>query len=207
MTFWSFKLSVQFSLVAQSCPTLCNPMDCSSPGLPVHQKLLESIQTHVLWVGDAIQWTHPLSSPSLPAFNLSPASGSFPVSQFFTSSGQIIGASASASVLLRNIQDWFPSRLTGFISLQVQGTLKSLLQHHSSKASILHYSAFMVQSSHPYMTTGKTMYINYPYTLLRDLKYSSLCYTVGHCYLFYILWSVYVNPKLLIDPSPLLFGN
>ena len=77
-----------------------------------------------------------------------------------------------------------------------------------AKALILHCSAFfMVQHSHPYVTTGKTIYINYPYTLLQDLEYSSLCYTVGHCDLFYILWSVYVNAKLLIDPSPLLFGN
>ena len=107
--------SVQFSSVAHSCPTLCNPMDCSTPGFPVHHQLPESTQTHVHWVGDAIQPC--LLSPSLPAFN-SPASGSFPVSQFFTSSGQGIGVSASASVLPMNSQDWSPLGWTGWIFLQ-----------------------------------------------------------------------------------------
>ena len=68
---------VQFSSVAQSCPTLCNPMNCSTPGLPVHHQLLESTQTHVHKVGDAIQPSHPLSSPSPPALNLSPHQGLF----------------------------------------------------------------------------------------------------------------------------------
>ena len=88
--------NIQFSRsVAQSCLTLCDPMDCSTPGLPVHHQLPEFTQTHVHWVGDAIQSSHPLSSPSPPAFNLSLASGSFPVSQFFASSGQSIGVPAS----------------------------------------------------------------------------------------------------------------
>ena len=86
-----------------------------------------------------------------------PASGSFPVSQFFTSGGQSIGVSSSASGLPMNIQDWFPLRLTGLISLQSRG-LSRVLQHHSSKASILWRSAFfIVQLPHPYMTTGKTV--------------------------------------------------
>ena len=85
-----------------------------------------------------------------------PASGSFPMSQLFTSGGQSIGVLPSASILPMNIQDWFPLEWTGWISFQ--GTLKSLLQHHSSKASILWCSAFfIVQLSHPYMTTGKTI--------------------------------------------------
>ena len=105
------------------------------------------------------QWCHPTTSSSLVPFSSSlqffPASGSFPVSWLFSSGSQSIGASASASVLPLNVQDWFPLGLTG---LRVQGTLKSLLQHHSSKASILQHSAFlMVQLSHPYMTTGKTI--------------------------------------------------
>ena len=77
---------VQFSSVAQLCPTLCNPMDCSTPGLPVHHQLLEFIQTHVHWVGDAIQPSHPLSSPSSPAFNLSQHQGLF---QWISSSHQV----------------------------------------------------------------------------------------------------------------------
>ena len=141
------------SSVTQSCPTLCNPMDCSPPGFPVHYQLTELTQTHVHRVSDANQPFHPLSSPS-PACNLSQHQ-SFPMSQFFASGGHSIGA--SASVLSMNIQDWFPSGWTGWISLQAKG-LSSLLQHHSSKASILRCSAFfIVQLSQTYMTTGKTI--------------------------------------------------
>ena len=105
------------------------------------------------------RWCHPTISSSVVPFFLClqsfPASGSFPMSQFFPLGGQSIQASASATVLPTNIQDWFPYQLH---LLAVQGTLKSLLQHHSSKASILQCSAFfMIQPSHPYMTTGKTI--------------------------------------------------
>ena len=91
--------------VAQSSPTLCDPMGCSTPGFPVLHYLLEFAQTHVHWVGDAIQPSHPTFSSCPQSF---PASRSFPVSQFFTSGGQSIGVSASASVLPMNIQSWFP---------------------------------------------------------------------------------------------------
>ena len=95
--------------------------------------------------------------PCLPLLFL-PSILLIPVSQFFASDGQSIGISASASVLPVNIQDWFPSGWTGWISLQSKGLLKSFLQHHNSKASILRLSAFfMVQLSHPYLTTGKTI--------------------------------------------------
>ena len=115
-------------------------------------------QTHVHWVGDAVQPSHPLSLPSLLAINLFPASGSFPVSRLSSSDGQSIGASASASVLPMNIQGWFPLRFTYLISLQSKALSQSLLQHHCSKASILRCSGFfMAQLSHPYMTTGKTI--------------------------------------------------
>ena len=87
--------ALQFSSVAQSCPTLCDPMDCSTPGLPVHHPLLELPQAHVHCVGDAIQPSHPLS-PFPPAFNLS-LHQSLPVSQFFASGGQSIGFSFSIS--------------------------------------------------------------------------------------------------------------
>ena len=105
-------------------------------------------------------WCHPTISSSVVPFSCSPqsfpASGSFPVSQLFTSGGQSIGLSASTSVLPMNTQDSF--RMDWLDLLAVQGTLKSLLQHHSSKASILWHSAFFrVQLSHPYMTTGKTI--------------------------------------------------
>ena len=106
--------------LSQSCPTLCNPVVLSTPGLPVHHQLLKFTQTHLHWVGDAIQPSLPLSSPSPPAFNLSQHQG-LPMSQFFTSGGQSIGVSASASVLPMNIQDWFSLGWTGWISLQSKG--------------------------------------------------------------------------------------
>ena len=88
LSFKSFSFSVQFGSVAQSCLTLCDPMGCSTPGFPVHHQLLELAQTHVHPVGDAIQPSHPLSSPSPPAFNLSQHQGwSFLISQFFLSGG------------------------------------------------------------------------------------------------------------------------
>ena len=107
----------QFSLVTQSCLTLCDPMDCSTTGFPV--QIPELAQIHVHQVGDAIQPSHPLSSP--PAFNLSHHQGLFKWVYFFASGGQSIGASASASVLSMNIQDWFPLGLTGLISLLSKG--------------------------------------------------------------------------------------
>ena len=122
-------------------------MDCSMPGLPVHNQLPEFTQTHVHWVGDATQPSHPLSSPSPPALNLSQHHGLF---QWVSSSHQV------AKVLEFQHQSFQWTLRTDLLA--VQGTLKSLLQHHSSKASILLCSAFfIVQLSHPYMTTGKTI--------------------------------------------------
>ena len=150
-----FDLLHQFSSVTQLCPTLCNLMDCSRPGLPVYHQLREFPQTHVHWVGDAIQSSHPLSSPSSPAFSLSQHQGLF---QWVSSSHQV------AKVLEFQLQhqsfQWTPRLISfrmGWLDLlAVQGTLKSLLQHHSSKASILRCSAFfIVQLSHPYRTIGK----------------------------------------------------
>ena len=120
--------------VAQSCPTLCNPMDCSTPGFPVHHQFPELAQTHVHRVSDAIQPSHPLLSPS-PALNL-PASGSFQMSQLFASGGQIIGASASTSVLPMNTQDLPPLGWTGWTSLQSKGLSRvfsnTTVQKHQS---------------------------------------------------------------------------
>ena len=147
---------IQFSSVAQSCPTLCDPMNSSMPGLPVYHQLLESTQTHVGWIGDAIQPSHPLSSPSPPALNHSQHQGLF---QWGSSSHQV------AKVLEFQFQhhsfQWTPGlisfRMDWLDLLAVQGTLKSLLHHHGSKTWILRHSAFFtVQLSHPYMATGKT---------------------------------------------------
>ena len=118
MSIWNLvhKL-LQFSSIAQSCPTLCNPMNHSMPGLPAHHPLQESTQTHVHRVSDAIQPPHPLLSPSPPALNLSQHQGLFQ-SQFFASAGQSIGVSPSTSVPPMNTQDWSPLGQTGWISLQ-----------------------------------------------------------------------------------------
>ena len=149
--------SVQFSSVAQSCPTLCDSMNCSTPGLPVHHPLLEFTQTHVHWVGDAIQPSHPLSYRSPPAPNPLQHQSLF---QWVNSSHEVAKDwSFSFSIISSNEHPGLISfRMDWLNLLAVQGTLKSLLQHHSSKASILQWSAFFtVQLSHPYMTTGKTI--------------------------------------------------
>ena len=118
--------------VTKLCLTVCDPRGCSLPGFPVLRHLLEFAQTHVHWVNDAIQPSHSLWSPSPPAFNLS---------QLFTSDGQSIGASTSASVLPMTIQGWFPLRLTGLISLLSKG-FSRVFTSYSSKAPILRCSAF-----------------------------------------------------------------
>ena len=107
------------SLVTQSCSTLWNPVDCSTPVFPVHHQFPELAQTHVHWISDVIQPSHPRYCLLLPS--IFPASGSFPMNQSFASSGQSIGVSALALVLPVNIQDWFPLGWTGLISLQSKG--------------------------------------------------------------------------------------
>ena len=139
----------QFSSVTQSCPTLCQPMDCSTSGLPVHHQLPELTQTHIHWVGNTIQPSHPLSSPFLPP-------SVFPRIRVFSNESVLlirwpkywsfsfsISPSNEHSGLISFRMDWLDL-------LAVQGTLKSVLQHHSSRASILRRSAFFtVQLSHP----------------------------------------------------------
>ena len=135
--------TVQFSSVTQSCPTLCDPVVCSMPGLPVHHQLPEFTQTHVHWVSDAIQPSHPLSSPSPLEFNL-PS-----IRVFFSGSALRIkwpkywsfsfnaSPSNEYSGLISFTMDWLDL-------LVVQGTLKSFLQHHSSKGSVLRCSTFFI---------------------------------------------------------------
>ena len=153
-----FTNSVQFRSVAHSFPTLCDPMNRSMPGLPVHHQLPEFAQTHVHPVGDAIQPPHPLSSLSPPASNPSQHQNLFQrvnslheVAKKYWSFSFSISHSKDHARLMSFKMEWLYLRA-------VQGTLKSLLQHHSSKASILRQSAFFtVQLSHPHMTTGKTI--------------------------------------------------
>ena len=148
---------VQFSSVAQWCPAVYNPTNHSTPGLPIHHQLPESTQTHVHWVGDTIQPSHPLSSPSPPALNLSQYQGLF---KWVSSSHQVAKLwSFSFSISPSNEYSRLISYRIDWLDLLIaQGILKSLLQHHSSKASVLQHSAFFtVQLSHPYITTGKNI--------------------------------------------------
>ena len=114
--FWWYCCSV-----AQLCPTLYDSMGCGTPGFPVLHNLLEFAETHVPWISDAIQPSHPLSPPFPPVLKSFPASGSFTMSQLFTSRGQKIVTSASKSVLPMNSHGWFPLDLTALISLQSKG--------------------------------------------------------------------------------------
>ena len=158
-------LLIQFSSVTQSCLTLGNPTDYSTPGFSVHHQLQEFAQTHVHGVNNVIQPSHSLLSTYLPVFSLSQHQG---LLQWVSSSSQ--------GVKVLALQSWSWLRMSpsneysGLISfrmdwldlLAVQGTLKSLLQHRISKASILQHSAFfMVQLSYPYMTTGKIIAFDY----------------------------------------------
>ena len=155
-------------------------MECSTPGFPVHHQLPELTQTHVHWVSDAIQPSHPLSSLSPPAFNLSQHQGLF---KWVCSLHQV------AQILQFQLQhqsfQWLISfRIDWLDLLAVQETLKSLLQHHSSKASILQRSAFfIVELSYPYMTTGKTIALTRPTLVgkVRSLLFNMLPRLVITC--------------------------
>ena len=149
------RKSVQFSSVAQSCTTPCNRKNHSTPGFPVHHQLLEILR--LMSIESIMPSSHLilcrpllLLPPIPPSIRVFSSESTLPMrwSKYWSFS--------SASVLPMNIQDWFPLELTAWLSLQ--GTLNNLLQHHSSKASVLWRSAFFrVQLSHPYMTTGKTI--------------------------------------------------
>ena len=159
---WGNKLTEELLLLSiELSLTLCDPIDCSMPGFPVLHYLPEFAQTYVHWVGDAIQPSHPLLSPFPPDFSLSQHQGLF---SWVDSLYQM--AKVSELQLQHQSSNEYSAlisfRIDRFDLLAVQGTLKSLLQHHSSKASILQRSAlFIVQLSHPYMTTGKNHSFDY----------------------------------------------
>ena len=163
--FFTTEPPVQFSSVAQSRLTLCDPMDCSKAGFPVHHQLLELAQTHVHRVelvmpSNRLTLCHPLLLLS----SIFPASGSFPIIWLFASGGQSIGASASASVLPVNSQDWFPLGLIGLISLLSKGFWRVFF-----KASIFRHSAFfMVQltSIHDYIALSRRTFVGKVMSLL-----------------------------------------
>ena len=147
-------ISAQFSSVTHSCPTLCDPMNRSTPGLLVPHQFPESTQTHVHRVGDAIQPFHPVM-PFSSCPQSFPASGSFQMSQLFASGGPSIGVSASTSVLSKNTQDWSPLGWTGWISLQSKGLSRVL-----SNTTVQKHQFFGAQLSSQYKSqlfknTGK----------------------------------------------------
>ena len=146
------SISVQFSIVAQSCLTLCDPMNCSTPGLPVHHQLPESTQTHVHWVSDAIQPSHPLSFPSPPAFNLSQHRGLFKSVSSLHQVAKVLEFQLQQS--LHEHPGLISFRMDSLDLLAVQGTLNSLLQHHGSKASILPHQYLIVFSMHIFHFLG-----------------------------------------------------
>ena len=179
-------------------------MDCSMPGLPVHHQFPEFTQTHGHWVGNTIQPSHPLSSPSPPTFNLFQhqdlckwVSSSHHVAKYWSFSFNI-SPSNEYSGLISFRMDWLDL-------LAVQGTLKSLLQHHSSKASILLCSAFfIVQLSHPYMTTGKTIALT-RWTFVGKIM-SLLFNKLSKLVITFLPRSKHLLISWLQSPSAVIFG-
>ena len=133
---WQSESAIQFSWVAQLCPALCDPMNCSTPGLPVHHQLLESTQTHVHWVSDAIQPSHPLLSPSPLMPSIFPSIRIFSNESALCIRWQSIGGSTSTSVPQVNTQDWSPLGWTGWISLQSKGFSRVFFNNTESAISI-----------------------------------------------------------------------
>ena len=156
---FSFFSSVQFSSVAQSCLILCDPMNCSAPGLPVHHQLLEFTQTHVHRVSDAIQPSHPLLSPSPPAPN--------PSIRVFSNESTLRMRwpkywSFSFSIIPYKEHPGLVFRMDWLHLLEVQGTLKSLLQHHSSKAAVQKFNSSALSFLHsPTLTSIRDHWKNH----------------------------------------------
>ena len=253
---WSVSFfNIQFSSVTQSCPTLCDPMNCRTTeqlhfhfsllcigegnGNPLQCSCLENprdggtlcsaiygvtqSQTRLKWLSSSSsrppcpsptpgvhpnpcplsQWCHLIISSSVIPFSSCPqsfpTSGSLPMSQLFASGDQSTGVSASTSVLPMNTQDWSP--LGGLVgSLAVQGTLKSLLQHHSWKASVLQHSAFfIVQLLHPYMTTEKILaltrwnFVDKVMSLLFNMLSRLVMICLWSWLVIICLWLCYIN--------------
>ena len=174
---YNSNIKGQFSSVAQPCLSLCDHMDCSTPGFPVHQQLPEIAQTHVPRVGDAIQPSHPLSSPSPPPFNFSQHQGFSNESVLHFrwlknwSFSFSISPSSEYSGLIFFMMDWLDL-------LAVQGTLKTLQQHHNSKASFLQCSAFFY---------GPTLISIHDYWRNRSFDLTDLCWQSNVSAFFFFL--------------------
>ena len=187
--------------VAKSCPALCDPMDCSTPGFPVLHYLLEFAQTHVHRVGDAIQTSHPLSSPS-------PLPSVFPIIRVFSNElALLIGWPKYRSFSFSPSNEYsglISFRIDCFDLLAVQRTLKSLLQHHILKSSIFwHSTFFMVQLSHPSMTTGKTIVLTIRTSVS---KVMSLVFNIlSRFAIIFLPWSKHLLISLLLRLFTYLF--
>ena len=197
---WVCK-AIKFSSLGQSCLSLCDPVDWITPGFPVHHQHLEPVQTHGHRVSDAIQPSHllcplllsPSVLPSIRAFSNESASG-----------GQSIGVSASTSVLPMNTQEWFPVGWTGLIYLQFKGLLRvfsnTTVQKHQYYSSAL----FMVQLSHPYMTTGKIITLTI-WTFVG--KVMSLIFNMlSRLVIAFLPRSMHLLMSWLQSPSAVIFG-
>ena len=141
--------------VTNLCPTVCDPVDCNTPGFPVLNCLLEFARIHVHWVGDAIATVLSSVSPFSSCLQPFPTLGSFPLSELFKTGGQSIGASASASVL--NIQGWFPLGLTGLISFLSKGLSRVFPSTTVWKHQFFGSQPSLRSNLHPSMTTGETI--------------------------------------------------
>ena len=194
----------QFSSVTQSCPTLCDPKECSTPGFPAHHQLLEFAQTHVHWVSDVIQTSHPLFSPSPPAFNLSQHQGLFHWGSSLHQAAK--DRSCSFSISPSNEYSGLISFRKDWLDLPaVQGTPTSLIQHHRSKTSILWCSVFfIVLLSHSYMTTGKTIALT-TWTFARKVM-SLLFNMLSRLVITFLPRSKHLLVSWLQSPSAVILG-
>ena len=145
-------LILSVSSVAQSCLTLCDPMECRTPGFHVHHQLLELTQTHIRWVSDGIQPSHPLLFPLYVAL-IFPSIRVFSNESALQSGGQSIGVSASTSVLPMNIQDWFPLGWTGWLSLQSNGLSRVFAKTTVQKHQFFGVQLSLLSNSHIYTWT------------------------------------------------------
>ena len=160
-------------------------MDCSTPGLPVHHQFLESTQTHVRWVGDAIQPSHPLLSPSPPAFNLSQHQCPFKWVSSLHQVAKVLEFSASASVLPMNIQDWFPLGWTGWISLLSKGFSRVFSNHIPVDMATKTNASCHVQMFIMCMLVCVCTCVD------RQVDYIHICVYLVH--IFYLLYLLYIN--------------
>ena len=181
-------------------------MDCSTPGFPVHHQLPELTQTHVHCVGDAIQPSHPLSSPSPPAFNLTPSTRVFSSESVLHIRWPMDWSFSFSISLPMNIQDWFPLRLIGWISLHSKGFSRvfsnTTVQNHQFFGAQL---SLWVQLSHPYVTIGKTIALT-RLTFVGKVMSLLLISCLGWSYLFFqgasVLISWLQSPSTVILESP-----